>query len=77
MGSKFLLGLLRSSPVRFCMPKNARYAHLLGDPEIREWHANVAWGSRITADSYRCRFASRIILAISVFSGNPLLEYSL
>jgi len=40
------------------MPKNAKYTPLLGDPEIRRWHANVARGSRITADVYLRRLGA-------------------
>ena len=40
------------------MPKNVRYTHLLDNPEIRRWHANVARGSRITADVYLRRLGA-------------------
>ena len=57
-GTKFSLQPFKSSPVKSCMPKNARYTHLLGDPEIKRWHANVARGSRITADVYLRRLGA-------------------
>jgi len=40
------------------MPRNAKYTPLLADPEIRRWHANVARGSRITADVYLRRLGA-------------------
>jgi len=36
----------------------AKYQHLLGDPEVKRWHQNVARGSKITADVYLRRLSS-------------------
>lgn len=58
VGPKFSLGPFKSLPAKSSMSRNTRYTPLLADPEIRRWHANVARGSRITADVYLRRLGA-------------------